>query len=617
MTAASLVSVLRSSYVCVCENDLLGVWFGWICQNVIVGFQDFFVFFGLLIAKGKGGTPPPKGKAGINILYFHKLSKILKSEIRESAFFRCFRLLIGFLLPSIESQSTDSLSVSVYYCLKYIMSTTKTTHTYTATHTATHTHTQPHTHTHSHTYIHNTHNKHVSYIDAKELSGMTANLSTHLEAATSCKVEPLFHPYPKVPNTLGKLKKKLTAHDTWVVTEKVHGANFCCVVAGPSHHQKIQYARRKAFLGPRERFFGFRHQGIPARYESVLLQVANAARKHISAPEGARVYVYCELFGGIYPHPNVGSVVGAQPVQYGVSYSPGLELIAFDLAIEINPELGVVQPDMESSRPVTETEPGPEPTLSQSADAIDAPPLIYLDYTVACEIFEGAGLLYAKPLLIGSLASCLDFNERFDSKIPEQLGLPPLPAHSNLAEGVVIKPVCAAMYAHRNNKVKRVIIKKKIAEFSERSTTERAVHGSRRGLKTAARVSHCREGAISDAVGRAVFAELRSLVTHARLDNLVSKIGRPGAPRHAGEAATRIAAATLKEALLVDIWDEGLAEWLDVQQQRWALAEKPALMHTLQAPCKALIHDYFVELDRRDAAAEAGKNTTERQKFQE
>ena len=45
------------------------------------------------------------------------------------------------------------------------------------------------------------------------------------------------------------------------------------------------------------------------------------------------VFLYGELYGGQYPHPDVDPVPGLQAVQTGVYYSPHIEFCAFDLRV--------------------------------------------------------------------------------------------------------------------------------------------------------------------------------------------------------------------------------------------------------------------------------------------
>ena len=53
--------------------------------------------------------------------------------------------------------------------------------------------------------------------------------------------------------------------------------------------------------------------------------------------------------------------------------------------------------------------------------------LEYIDYADAMKIFDDVGILYPKPLFIGKANEAANYDIKFDSAIPKQLGLPPLP----------------------------------------------------------------------------------------------------------------------------------------------------------------------------------------------
>ena len=217
---------------------------------------------------------------------------------------------------------------------------------------------------------------------------------------------------------------RLLEKTSWVVTEKIHGANFCFISDG----QSIVCANRKAILADNEDFFHY--QVLLERRRTTIERVFFLTRARY--PHLERVFVYGELFGGTYPHPNVRPDSAVQPVQTGIYYAPTIEFCAFDIAIEC---------------------------------ASSEPAHNYLDYDQAITIFKEAGLLYAIPLFIGSYGEALAYPVGFASTIPALLGLPPLAAE-NKAEGIVIKPQ-KTLYIATNKGSIRPILKKKIPEFAE------------------------------------------------------------------------------------------------------------------------------------------------------
>ncbi len=141
---------------------------------------------------------------------------------------------------------------------------------------------------------------------------------------------------------------------------------------------------------------------------------------------------------------------------------------------------------------------------------------VYLDYDVCTRVFKSCGLLYAEPLLTGTLQAMLDFPLGWDSKIPAALGLPPLPGHiKNLAEGVVVKPLKnIVIETTRGNEPMRVIFKRKIEGFQETKPREKVS----RPKKATAEYNQDYE---------LVKCEMLLMVTPQRLMNVISKLGVP------------------------------------------------------------------------------------------
>eukprot|EP00128_Syssomonas_multiformis_P012283 Colp12_sorted_trinity150504_noHs@5418 len=109
----------------------------------------------------------------------------------------------------------------------------------------------------------------------------------------------------------------------WVVTEKIHGSNFCIMCDG----NEITFAKRTGILSKSEDFYG---------YKRIAHQLENGARA-IHAIITSKIptkfiSIYGELFGGEYPHPDVPVIPNLQAVQTGVYYSPDIHFCVFDIA---------------------------------------------------------------------------------------------------------------------------------------------------------------------------------------------------------------------------------------------------------------------------------------------
>ena len=218
----------------------------------------------------------------------------------------------------------------------------------------------------------------------------------------------------------------------WLVTEKVHGANFCLVVDADG---SVRPAKRTAFLAESDRFFGY------ASLFASLVERARAAFAFVAAQcvedgdELERVYLYGELAGGVYPHPTLlRSASDAAPsfVQSEIMYAPDHVFVAFDVALS---------------------------TAQQPAKT-------YLSCGQALAAFHEAGILSVVPLFAGSLSDALAFDLDFATAVPRALGLPPLPG--NLAEGVVVRSAEELLVPCGRGRECRAVFKRKSSAFAER-----------------------------------------------------------------------------------------------------------------------------------------------------
>jgi Rnl2 family RNA ligase len=238
-----------------------------------------------------------------------------------------------------------------------------------------------------------------------------------------------FTGYQKMTDTPDAWRLDAAAHRRlararWVVTEKIHGANFCFVVDG----REVRGANRRELLAEGDPFFGW--QAVRDRLRPALL--AAFAEVRALTPGLRRLFVFGELFGGGYPHPDVAPVPGVQPVQTGVWYAPGIEFCAFDMAAERDGASGRA----------------------------------YLAYETVMRVAESVGLPCAAPLLVGSYTDAMNLPLGFDSRVPARLNLPGLPPGTNKAEGVVVKPLRELTLGTPAGPI-RPILKRKIPEFAE------------------------------------------------------------------------------------------------------------------------------------------------------
>jgi Rnl2 family RNA ligase len=345
-----------------------------------------------------------------------------------------------------------------------------------------------------------------------------------------------FPPYEKMAESLAawlgddEAAFRASSRAEWIVTEKIHGANFCLVTDGAA----IRCAKRKGWLADDEDFFG--HQALLDRLAGAVIEVSSLVKA--IEKDAAVVLVYGELFGGGYPHPDVAPEPGVQPVQTGCWYSPGIELCAFDVA--------VLRAGEEERH--------------------------YLDQDAAARICEKAGILFAKPLFRGGYEDAIAFPLGFETTIPALLGLPSL-GPSNKAEGVVLKPARGVVVPRRPGGI-RPVVKRKIAEFAE----DERFHGAK---KWQARPKAAAPAPALEGLQR----EVSALVNENRLHAAVSKVGqvRPDDTARLAEVL-----ALIKEDLEAELSARRGAELRGLSS-----ADALALRQFLDAEARALVELYL------------------------
>jgi Rnl2 family RNA ligase len=316
----------------------------------------------------------------------------------------------------------------------------------------------------------------------------------------------------------------------WVVTEKIHGANFCFVTDG----EVIRCANRKQLLEPGDNFFNY--QKLLERLNSHIQQAFKIAHSKYSYIN--RLFIYGELFGGKYPHPDIAPDISVQAVQTGIYYSPTVEFCAFDMALEGKNDV--------SSR-------------------------TYLDWDKAIEILREAGIFYAEPLFIGKYNEAIAFSIGFTSTIPQRLNLPPL-EEANKAEGIVVKPLKPIYIDTPKGKI-RPILKVKIPDFSEdkryslaEKWTEAQAPTQQDGLEI-------------------LKWEAFNLITENRLKNAISKVGY-------GELGEKSKSSQIYKLMVEDVIEE-ITENQNQLMLDTSEGDKKRLLDFVSAEVRKILKKYF------------------------
>ncbi|BAY25201.1 hypothetical protein NIES2100_50070 [Calothrix sp. NIES-2100] len=342
--------------------------------------------------------------------------------------------------------------------------------------------------------------------------------------------------YEKIPENFNKWgltesDYRLFNKTDWVVTEKIHGANFGVTTDGVD----VRFAKRKEFLQPGEDFFDY--QSLKTKLAH---QVTEIFRILQSETNLQKIYIYGELFGGEYPHPDVPAVSYVQAVQTGVYYSPKIEYCAFDIV--------VLKSDNAAQR-------------------------YYLDYEIALKLLLQVGIMAAAPLFIGKYNDALAYNIEFESTIGAILGLPKLP-FMNKAEGVVIKPL-HSIYIEKGKEKIRPIIKQKIPDFAENSRFHQA---QKWAVKPQPIITQ--ELTLEEELTQ----EMLTLVTPNRLNNVISKVGR-------FSENNRNQRQQLVELLISDVLESFQEEYASIFSAL-EYTEQQRMLEQLNQASQKLVDDY-------------------------
>ncbi|HNO27005.1 MAG TPA: RNA ligase family protein [Leptospiraceae bacterium] len=213
--------------------------------------------------------------------------------------------------------------------------------------------------------------------------------------------------YPKISDNFQEVASRFQ----WTASEKIHGANTVIGTDG----RTVRIGKRKQWLEETEPFFGW--QILRSFLEQSALSIFSSLK------DAEILYLYGEIFGGEYPHPDVQNIPSITAVQTGIWYSPDIRFALFDLLKVKNGKK------------------------------------IFLSFTEMEKLASEAGMLTVPKIASGSLNELQSLPVRYISKMPSILGLPAI--QNNYAEGFVLKPDAEL------NVSERPILKVKIPEFQE------------------------------------------------------------------------------------------------------------------------------------------------------
>jgi len=252
----------------------------------------------------------------------------------------------------------------------------------------------------------------------------------------------------------------------WVMMEKIHGANFSIITDG----NQLICAKRTGILEENDKFYGY--STVIKDIKEKIFKACNLLKEEFSDFEHCAFFG--ELFGGMYPHPDVKKIPGISHVQKGVYYSPSIHISFFDVFVKNHS---------------------------------------FIDYDLMEKIMTNSGLMYSVALQRGTYRELVKIDlESFVSTISGSLGLPPLSKIKNIAEGIVLKPVKNCYFSHS-----RVIVKYKSEQFKEVM-----------GLKTTKikKIRKLPPPVSFNESEQKLIDQLKCYCTENRLHNVISKIGQ-------------------------------------------------------------------------------------------
>jgi len=268
-----------------------------------------------------------------------------------------------------------------------------------------------------------------------------------------------FIKYPEIENSYRKLfLDAIVEHgfdtEEFVVQEKAHGANLSFWYDG----SEMKSAKRSSFI--KDNFYDY--ESVAEKYTPYVKNLYDALKAdHFDFNILA---LYGELIGGTYPHKEVEKNTSATRIQKGIFYTPHNEFYAIDISLD-----GKLQ-----------------------------------DIDTFNKYMEQIGFIYAKTIFRGTLQECLEYPNKFQSKISQWMGLPEIP--DNCCEGIVIKPVSPKFLVHGN----RLILKNKNEKWAEKAKQKKRPQKAKLELSDEA---------------KELWLKLESYATANRLRNVISKIG--------------------------------------------------------------------------------------------
>ncbi|EFC43786.1 mitochondrial RNA ligase [Naegleria gruberi] len=343
----------------------------------------------------------------------------------------------------------------------------------------------------------------------------------------------------------------------WIVTEKIHGSNFSFVVSLvkddaasiDDNNLQIQVAKRTEILADNDpSYYPKAVRSVRELYDEKMKLLFKNLALDLEKKRNVKLVslsVFGELFGGNYPHKDVKNVGDRAPIQRHVYYCTDFDFYVFDIFV-----------------------------FTKSDDPNEKRLNYFLSYDDMVEQVKKTGLdCYARELFRGKLEECLNYDSVFDSVIPSTIyGLPDMPHHTNICEGIIIKPLIDM----RTDKNDRMVIKKKNDNFMEKIGQKDKVRKERLVKQNTGKkfIDDKSEQAMSDVL---------SYMNENRLEGNISKLGDIfNFPKIRESCVYLLAQDTLK-----DYREENSEVWDQLPKE-----DRKAISGALPAIAKRFVEEY-------------------------
>lgn len=245
-----------------------------------------------------------------------------------------------------------------------------------------------------------------------------------------------FREYSSISGYTSKTIKHITklgydiTKDDWIMTEKIHGANFSFVIRGDFYW----CCKRSGPISLTENFFSSRE--IETKYIADAREVYKRVLAQSTDPNDIEyVQIFGEIFGGSYPG---FETKGQRAVQKGVDYNPEIDFMVFDIRV-VTKTLSTYKDDKGKLQPIA----------------------WFVSYSDMIKYLEGLELRYVPVITRGKLEDLLKTSPKFNTTIPTLFGLPSVPG--NLAEGYVLK-IDSQHQCHKSRPILKIKYEERFGE---------------------------------------------------------------------------------------------------------------------------------------------------------